>query len=460
MAPNPRAHDLAPPPPADTIFACATAPGRAGIAVIRISGPRALVAVEALGAGMPSARYLTRVRFRDPESGELVDDGLVAVFPAPRSYTGEDLAELQVHGSRAVIAALLTILGRQPGLRMAEPGEFTRRAFENGKLDLTEAEAVADLVAAETTAQRRQALRQLSGELRDLFEAWRERLLRGLAHLEAAIDFPDEGLPEDITRDVGSTAEGLAGEISRHLKDDRRGERLRDGLSVAILGPPNAGKSSLLNALARRDAAITSAIAGTTRDVIEVHLDLGGYPAILADTAGLRESGDEIEAEGVRRARARATEADLKLMVLDTTRPEEASAAVRALVDAETLVVANKIDLVAEEHASAWTDRVGATPALRISVKTGAGLDALLARLTDEFARRFDATGAPLITRARHRAALEECLAALLRYDPAALPELGAEDLRLAARALGRITGRVDVEDLLDIIFRDFCIGK
>jgi len=444
----------------DTIFAPATAPGRAGIAVIRISGPRAIDALAALGVASHAPRRLRRARFHDPTSGEIIDDGLVARFAAPRSYTGEDMAELHVHGSPAVVSALLAVLGRQAGLRLAEPGEFTRRAFENGKLDLTEAEAVADLVAAETAAQRRQALRQLSGELRQLYEGWRERLLRALAHLEAAIDFPDEGLPPAILVGVTTTARGLAAEIGSHLADNRRGERLRDGLSIAILGPPNAGKSSLLNALARRDAAITSAIAGTTRDVIEVHLDLGGYPAILADTAGLRESGDEIEAEGVRRARARAAEADLKLMVLDTTRPEEASAAVRALVDAETLVVANKIDLVAGEHASAWTDRVGATPALRISVKTGAGLELLLARLTDELARRFHASGAPLITRARHRAALEECLAALRRYDATVLPELAAEDLRLAARALGRITGRVDVEDLLDIIFRDFCIGK
>jgi tRNA modification GTPase len=451
---------LVPPPPADTIFACATAPGRAGIAVIRISGPRTLEALRALGAGTPMPRRLTRARFSDPSSQELIDDGLVAVFPGPQSYTGEDLAELQVHGSPAVIAALYDVLGRQPGLRIAEPGEFTRRAFENAKLDLTEAEAVADLVAAETAAQRRQALRQLSGELRDLYEGWRGRLLRALAHLEAAIDFPDEDLPSSIVQGVTGTVEELVSEISTHLADNRRGERLRDGLSVAILGPPNAGKSSLLNALARREAAITSATAGTTRDVIEVHLDLGGYPAIVADTAGLRDAGDAIEAEGVRRARARAAEADLKLMVLDALRPEEADAAVRTLIDADTLVVANKIDLAPSDAASAWTDGIGPAPALRISVKTGAGLDALLAKLTDELARRFDATGAPLITRARHRAALEECLAALRRHDPAALPELAAEDLRLAARALGRITGRVDVEDLLDIIFRDFCIGK
>jgi tRNA modification GTPase len=451
---------LALPPPADTIFACATAPGRAGIAVIRVSGPRTLEALAALGVGPTVPRYLTRARFRDPETRESLDNGLVILFPGPHSYTGETAAELHVHGSLAVVAAFYAALGRQPGLRLAEPGEFTRRAFENGKLDLTEAEAVADLVAAETAAQRRQALRQLSGELRQLYEGWRDRLMRMLAHLEAVIDFPDEGIPLSLSDEISASVSALDGEIALHLADNRRGERLRDGLSIAILGPPNAGKSSLLNALARREAAITSATPGTTRDVIEVHLDLGGYPAIIADTAGLRDSKDAIEAEGVRRARARAAEADLKLMVLDATRPEEVSPAVRALVNPDTLVVANKIDLAENESASAWTDCVGAAAALRISVKTGAGLDVLLARLTEELARRFDATGAPLITRARHRAALEECVASLRRYDAAALPELAAEDLRLAARALGRITGRIDVEDLLDIIFRDFCIGK
>jgi tRNA modification GTPase len=451
---------LAPPPPADTIFACATAPGRAGIAVIRISGPRVIEVLQALGVPSPPPRRLTRARFHDPESGDLIDNGLVALFPAPQSYTGEAMAELHVHGSRAVIAALLDSLGRRPGLRLADPGEFTRRAFENGKLDLTEAEAVADLVNAETTAQRRQALRQLSGELHRLYENWRDRLLRGLAHLEATIDFPDESIPRGISEQVSGSISDLIEAISTHLADDRRGERLRDGVSIAILGAPNAGKSSLLNALARREAAITAATAGTTRDVIEVHLDLGGYPAILADTAGLREAGDAIEAEGVRRARARAAEADLKLLVLDAARPEEAGPSIRALVDTNTLVVANKIDLAPRDGDAAWADTLGETPALRLSVKTGAGLDALLARLTRELAHRFDAGSAPLITRARHRAALEECLAALRRYGAAALPELAAEDLRLAARALGRITGRVDVEGLLDIIFRDFCIGK
>jgi len=451
---------LAQPPPADTIFACATGLGRSGVAVIRISGARARDALRVLGAPEPPPRMLYRANIRDATVDETVDQALVCLFPAPHSYSGEDMVELHVHGSGAVISAVYGILARQPGFRLADPGEFTRRAFENGKLDLTEAEAVADLVAAETAAQRRQALRQLSGVLRDLYEGWRDRLIRALAHLEAAIDFPDEGLPSTVLSEVGDTVGHLEREILGHLADNRRGERLRDGLSIAILGPPNAGKSSLLNLLARREAAITSAVAGTTRDVIEVHLDLGGYPAIIADTAGLREARDAIEAEGVRRAKARAAEADLKLMVLDVTRPEEADPGVRALIDRDTLVVANKIDLAPNESASAWIDCLGATPALRISVKTGAGLEALLARLTEELASRFDATDAPLITRARHRAALEECRAALRRYDAAALPELAAEDLRLAARALGRITGRVDVEDLLDIIFRDFCIGK
>ncbi len=443
-----------------TIFALATAPGRAGIAVLRLSGAKVRDALQALGVAVPPPRQVRRARFHDPATGETLDDGLVLFFPAPRSYTGEDMGELHVHGSRAVISALLAVLGHIPGLRLAEPGEFTRRAFENGKLDLTEAEAIADLVEAETAAQRRQALRQLSGELGRLYEGWRRRLLRALAHFEAVIDFPDEGLPGDLMAHINHEAGTLAAEISAHLADNRRGERLRDGLSIAIVGPPNVGKSSLLNALARREAAITSAIAGTTRDVIEVHLDLGGYPVVAADTAGLRDSSDLVEAEGVRRARARAAEADLKVLVVDATRPQEATPAVCAVVDRDTVVVANKIDLASGPDPAAWTDVLGAGQALRLSVLTGAGMDALLARLQREIAQRFGEGASPLITRARHRAALEECLVSLRRYEGAGLPELGAEDLRLAARALGRITGRVDVEDLLDIIFREFCIGK
>lgn len=441
-----------------TIFALATAPGRAGIAVLRLSGPESRAALQAVAGTVPPPRRAVRARFRDPASGEAIDDGLALFFPGPRSVTGEDAAELHIHGSRAVAAALLEALGRLPGLRLAVPGEFTRRAFEHGKLDLTAAEGLADLVAAETAAQRRQALRQLAGELGRVYEGWRERLLRSLAHVEAEIDFPEEGLPEELWQGVRAAAGQLRDEIARHLADGHRGERLRDGVAVAILGPPNAGKSSLMNALARREVAITAASAGTTRDVIEVALDLEGYPVLLADTAGLRASGDEVEAEGVRRARARGAAADLRLIVLDATRPEEA-AAVAGLVDETALVVANKIDL-APASAAAWADALGAGPALRLSVRTGEGMVTLLARLGAEVARRFEPGGAPLITRARHREALEEAVDALDRFAAAALPELAAEDLRAAAQALGRITGRVDVEAVLDIIFRDFCLGK
>ena len=442
----------------DTIFALATAPGRAGIAVLRLSGPQAAAALMALAGKTPPPRRAALAQFRDPRSGEAIDDGLMLLFPAPHSVTGEEVAELQVHGSRAVVAALLAALAALPGLRLAEPGEFTRRAFENGKLDLTAAEGLADLIAAETAAQRRQALRQLEGALGRLYEAWRDRLLRALARLEAEIDFPEEGLPPSLWASVAQDAAALRQEIAAHLADGNRGERLRDGVAVAIIGPPNAGKSSLMNALARRDVAITAATAGTTRDIIEVSLDLGGYPVLLADTAGLRASGDAIEAEGVRRARARAEAADLRLIVVDAGRPDEAGA-LAGLAGKDAILVANKIDLAPADFG-AWADRLGAGPALRLSVRTGAGMAELLQRLEAEVAARFAPGAAPLITRARHRQALEACVAALDRFTQAGLPELAAEDLRAATRALGRITGRVDVEDMLDIIFREFCIGK
>src|SRR5229473_4511712 len=328
----------------DTIYAPATAAGRAAIAIIRLSGPASGSAVAALAGKLPPPRVARHVRLHDPDSGEELDDALVLWFPAPNSVTGEDVAELHLHGSRAVIAAIMAALGRQ-GLRLAEPGEFTRRAFLNDKLDLVQAEAVADLAAAETEAQRRQALRQLDGRLGELYCGWSERLLRLLAHLEAAIDFPDEDLPPEIEARVAAETAALAAEITRHLADGHRGERLRDGIAVAIVGPPNAGKSSLLNQLARREAAITSPIAGTTRDVIEVAIDLAGYPVVLADTAGLRDSADVVEQEGLRRALQRAEAAELRLFVYDARCPEDALGAA-AWPGPDTLVVANKIDLV------------------------------------------------------------------------------------------------------------------
>jgi tRNA modification GTPase len=442
----------------DTIFALATAPGRAGVAVVRVSGPGAATMLAAMTGAPPEHRRAVHRRFRDPTSGAIIDDGIALYFRGPESLTGEDVVELQLHGGRAVLDTVFAALSLRDGFRQAEPGEFTRRAFLNGKLDLTSAEAIADLVAAETDAQRRQALRQLAGEFGRLCEDWRGRLIRAQARLEAEIDFPDEDLPPEQWNAARRELQALRDEIAAHLADGHRGERLREGVSVAILGPPNAGKSSLINALAKRDVAITSAVAGTTRDVIEVALDLGGYPVVLADTAGLREGRDEIEAEGVRRARARAESADLRLIVLDAGRPDEAES-VRGLVDEHSIVVANKIDRVPETLV-AWADRVGRAPALRFSVATGEGIAALLEVLTRAVGDLLAPSAAPLVTRARHRRGLEDTVAALDRFREARLPELAAEDLRMAARALGRITGRVDVEDMLDALFGEFCIGK
>jgi tRNA modification GTPase len=413
-------------------------------------------------------------RLHDPQTHELIDHAVVLRFEAPHSFTGEDVVEFHTHGGRAVTQALLAALGRLPGFRLAEPGEFTRRAFENGKMDLTEAEAIADLVHAETEAQRRQALRQMDGALGRLYDGWSERLARALAHIEASIDFADDDLPPDAAAKPMHDMRALTDDIAHHLDDRHRGERLRDGFSIAILGAPNAGKSSLLNALARREAAIVSSIAGTTRDIVEVHCDLGGYPVTLADTAGLRETADVIESEGVRRALARADRADLKILVFDGAAWPQMDEATRALIDDNAVIVVNKIDLAHEKSLAArqWyspplaggvrggVQNNSCAPSIPLSAKTGEGLDALLKQLTDIIDVRFADTGDPPLTRARHRAALEEALGHLQRAMAANETALRAEDLRLAMRALGRITGRVDVEDLLDIIFRDFCIGK
>ncbi len=434
----------------ETIYAPATAGGRAAIAVVRLSGPLAGRALLALCGFLPPARVAKRARLLDPATGEPLDQGLVLWFPGPRSATGEDVAELHVHGSRAILSALLGVL-RKAGLRLALPGEFTRRAFLNGKLDLLEAEAIGDLAAAETEAQRRQAMAQLEGAQGSLYRLWQERLTRSLAHLEAAIDFPEEGLPAEIEERVRAERQSLEREIRAHLADGHRGERLREGIRVAILGPPNAGKSTLLNRIARREAAITSPLPGTTRDVIEVAVDLCGYPVLLADTAGLREAKDPIEEEGLRRALARAEEAELRLFVFDARVAEEAEGAA-SWPQEGTLLLANKCDLLAGDKALPQG-------AFRISAKTGQGFETLLAALGKRIAESYEGA-APFITRARHREALEEAQAALERAGSAALPELEAEDLRLAWKSLGRILGSADVEDLLDVIFRDFCLGK
>jgi tRNA modification GTPase len=428
----------------DTIFAVATAPGRAGVAVVRVSGPRAPAAIQGLTRSAPpyDRRAVVRSLF-DVSTGAIIDSGLVLFFLAPRSYTGEDCAEFHIHGGRAVIAALLQALGEVSGLRPAEPGEFTRRAVENGRLDLTQAEAIADLVNAETQAQHRQALNQFGGQLTALYEDWRHRLIRAAAWIEAGIDFADEEIPAEAAQTSRTALEQLLGEINAHLNDHRRGELLREGLHVAIIGPPNAGKSSLLNALAQREVAIVSEIPGTTRDVIEVRLDLGGYPVILADTAGLRDSNDSIEQEGVRRTRARAEAADLRLLVLDGTAPAELG------IPAD-IIAWNKADLVAAK-----------TPDdLWISARTGEGLDRLMQQLTAAAAEKLEAGEAPVLTRARHRTAVWEAALSIAASLETHEPELAAEHVRLALRSIGRITGRVDLDELLDVVFRDFCIGK
>lgn len=442
---------------ADTIYALSSGPGPAGIAVFRVSGPEAGAALRALtgGGDLPAARKAVRAALVDPERDSPLDDGIVVWFPGPNSYSGEDLAELHVHGGPAVMAAMLRVLGARTGLRLAEPGEFTRRAFLAGKMDLTEAEGIADLIAAETEAQRRQAIRQAEGGLGRLYDGWRDRLVGATAHYEAYIDFPDEALPEEISQQVTHEISWLVDNIFQHLDDSHRGERLRQGLDIAIVGPPNAGKSSLLNRLARRDAAIVSERAGTTRDVIDVAMDLGGYPVVLADTAGLREVADSIEEEGVRRARRRAEAADLRILVVDG-QDEAGFRDAADMIDGSTILVLNKSDLGAPVIKPEGPN----LGVYDISVKTGEGIDAFLDALEAIVRDRIGLAGQPVLTRARHREALEDCLEALRRSLEAALPELAAEDLRLATRALGRITGRVDVDDLLDVIFRDFCIGK
>lgn len=447
--------------PAATIFALASGVGRAGIAVIRISGSEALRALERLsGQSDFRPRHAKRVELVTAE-GERLDSALALWFPAPHSFTGEDVVELHVHGGRAVVADVLTALGRCDGLRVAEAGEFSRRAVVNGKMDLTQAEGLADLVAAETAAQRRQALRQADGGLRDLYESWRARLVRLQAHVEAGIDFADEdagaGDPA-LHAAIGTELARLGSEIGDHLADASRGERLREGVRVALVGAVNAGKSSLLNALVRREAAIVSPHAGTTRDVIEVAVDLDGYPVVFADTAGLRDAPGEVEAEGIRRAQAWAAAADLKLVVLDGALWPEVDAASLSLVDGDALAVISKADLLAP---TAVRMPEGGPQAVAVSAVSGEGLPSLIETLRREIAARFAIGEAPVLTRARHRQALEQCAARLaLAASEGDAAELQAEDIRAAADALGRITGRVDVEQLLDVVFRDFCIGK
>lgn len=437
----------------ETIYAVATPPGRGALAVLRVSGPDSHLSLKTLIGDQKfpviRAAALRSLAF----NGKEIDQALVTVFAAPNSFTGENIVEYHVHGGISVIQSLLQYFSAQQNHRMALPGEFTRRAFENEKLDLTEAEAVADLIDAETEAQRLQALSQLSGSLEVIYEGWKARLAHFLALMEADLDFSDQDLPDDILLKVRPDISDLLQQIGEHLNDNRRGERLRNGFHVAIMGAPNAGKSSLLNALAQRDAAIVSPTAGTTRDIIEVHLDLGGLPVIVADTAGLRPDQDlidahgAIESEGIKRALAKGQDADLKLLVFDAA--VEPDAHTLSLVDDQSIIVFNKSDLSKPNGEG-----------IPVSTFTGEGLDILLQNIVQQLNRLTGLRTTPALTRARHREALQLALDSLNRSINAPLPELAAEDLRMAIRHLGSITGRVDVEDLLDMIFRDFCIGK
>jgi tRNA modification GTPase len=491
-----------------TIFALASAPGPAGVAVWRVSGARASAAFTLLcDRALPAPRRMTRIHVRHPATGEVFDDGFAVWFPGPASFTGEDTLELYVHGGRAVARAMTTALSAIDGLRGAKAGEFTRRALEAGKLDLTQAEGIADLVAAETEAQHRQARRQLDGALGALYDGWKREILGILARFEAGMDFPDEDIPAEIFARMRPRMESLSAAMTAHLDDHRRGERIRDGVRVAVTGAPNVGKSSLVNALAQRDVAIVSHRPGTTRDVVEVALDLAGLPVVIADTAGIREADDEIEAEGVRRARAWAASADIVLTVIDgqsgltdgqvwvepgpesEARPGAGDAEKdrgNALVPGRTVVVVNKIDATPEARrvqpanrsASVGVDHTGrglnppelssgagvvpadGPPVVFVSARTGEGLPSLLDVLEKVSGDLLGHTEAASITRARHRAGVAAAVAALSQALGQSEVELAGEDLRHALRALGQITGDVGVEDVLDVVFREFCIGK
>jgi len=442
----------------ETIFALATAAGRAAVAVVRVSGPATRDVVTALAGKVPTPRQAGLRRLN--HEGVELDEALVLWFEGPASYTGEDAAEFHVHGGRAVVESLLKALV-DLGLRLAEPGEFTRRAFENGKLDLAQAEGVADLIDAETEGQRRQALGQIGGALSERYDRWREILIQSLAMLEAAVDFPDEDLPEEVAARSRPGLEALSGEIDEALADVSRGRRVRDGYRIALIGAPNAGKSTVLNGLAERDAAIVTAIAGTTRDIIEVPLVLGGYRVLLADTAGLRETEDVVEAEGVRRARAWAHDADLRVWVVDGFHVEHLDDASPGLAPGDWALI-NKMDIADADtvtHASKILMAKGLTVRTASAQSYGA-LDHLKADLTAHVVMALTGAEFPAATRLRHAERLREARAYLGRALAELEVELAAEDVRLAARALAKITGRIDAEDVLDRVFSSFCIGK
>ncbi|MEM6810895.1 MAG: tRNA uridine-5-carboxymethylaminomethyl(34) synthesis GTPase MnmE [Pseudomonadota bacterium] len=456
------------PSSSDTIFALSSASGKAGVSIIRISGPKAWDTLKIFNSKVKydCAREAKFLKLYHPKTGDVVDEVVFVGFKGPHSFTGEDVIELYCHGSLAVIEEIYEVLSGLDGLRIAEHGEFTRRAFENEKLDLTEAEAIADLIDAETKAQKDQALAQMGGSLSRLYNGWTEDLAKILAYAEAVIDFPDEEVPDDEIQKIYPDLEALAVQIKEHLDDDRRGERLREGIKIAVIGAPNAGKSTFINALANRDVAIVSDMAGTTRDIIEVHLNLGGYPVIIADTAGLRpeligkEGHDAIESEGIRRALEYAENADLKILMFDGSQDSLHQSTID-LIDKNSIVLINKTDINKNNNALYKNLHKIHTDYFEISAQTGEGLSAMLEKLTGQISNMLNISReSATITRARYRSNLENTYENIQIALQQSQPELFSQELRFAINSLGRITGRIDAEDLLDIIFKDFCIGK
>ena len=442
-----------------TIYALSTGPGVSGVAIIRISGPDTLKVIKLLtNKDVPRPRKATLRKINNIETSELIDEGIILWFPGPESYTGEDMAEIQVHGSKAVIDAIHKNISNIENCRFAEPGEFTKLAFQNGKIDLLKAESVADLISSETEIQRKQAVKIMSGRSADKFNALREKLLQILSHVEAKIDFPDEDLPKDILNKIKKDTDEVLKDIEKILNDQKVGERIREGFKIAILGPTNAGKSSLINHLSNRDVAIVSEIAGTTRDVIETHLNIDGYPVIVSDTAGIRESVDEIEKKGIKLSLNRAEEADLKLVVVDAKNTDFTDT-LKGLLDDNAILVLNKSDLL-EKDIDPEINRINH---VLISIKNNLNIDKLIKKIKNTLKNKFITSDDILITRKRHRQHLEQCVFHLKRFNQKKEVEdfdIAAEDLRLAARHLGMIVGKVDVEEILGSIFNDFCIGK
>lgn len=446
--------------PNKTIYALSTVYGKSGVAVVRVSGLNALRALRemtCLDIQTIKPRYAYFCTLSDIKTKEPIDKALVLYFKAPHSFTGEDTVEIHCHGSKAVLACMLKNLSQMEDFRLAEAGEFSKRAFYNNKMDLTEAEGLADLIDAETSAQQKQALKQMSGTLRKLYDSWRERLLKVYAYLEAYIDFPEEDIDPKIITECEDTVEALQTEIKEHLNASKNGERLREGFQVVLTGPTNAGKSSLINAVVERQAVIVSDIAGTTRDAVDVHLDVAGYPVILTDTAGLRNSDDDIEKKGIEIAHQKAEDADLILGIFDATRDNRAIFEdMPAHLQNKMIYVANKADILSEKQKEMLL-KEGCVP---VSAKTKEGLPSLFEKIKTRIQAGISSGSSEIITRVRYRECLNECLQNLEAFNFDKPIELSGEDIRLAARALGKITGKIEVSEILDKIFGSFCIGK